>query len=237
MARPTNPRQLEREFWARVPSSASVREAGAACGVSNRVVLRWMAESGGVKPRLSEPTLRLSFEERCQIEAMCAVKMSVRAIAARLGRSPSTISREIRRNRTLRGRGGYGARNAQHKADQRARRPKPTKLAGRAALREQVQDRLLQEHSPKQIVNRLRLEFPDDPEMRVSTRPSTRPSTCKAAASCAVTWPNGSGPDGRYANHAARPASGADASQAWSTSPSAQPRSRIVPCPDTGRVT
>jgi IS30 family transposase len=159
---------LERRFWESVPGSASLEEAGRAVGVSSRVVGRWLAESGGVKPRLCEPGFRLSFEERCQIEAMDEAGLSGQAIARKLNRSPSTISRELRRNRTVRAGGGYSARNAQHKADQRARRPKPTKLAENPALRERVQDRLKAEDSPEQIANRLVVDFPDDAEMRVS---------------------------------------------------------------------
>lgn len=160
-------RDLERQFWGQVGTSVSPREAGRLVGVSKWVVQRWLAESGGVKPRLVEPSGRLRFEERCQIEAMRAAGLSVRKIASRLGRSPSTISREVGRNGLARAR-GYGARHAQSQADRRARRPKPTKLASSPVLREQVQNRLREEHSPQQIAHRLQLDFPDDVEMRVS---------------------------------------------------------------------
>ena len=165
--RPFLPRELERQFWELVPSYGSFKQAGAALGVANRVVLRWLAESGGVKPRLQAPTLRLSYEERCRIEAMLEVGLSQRTIADKLGRTPSTIGREIKRNKRVHN-SGYSARNAQHKADQRARRPKPTKLAQNPGLRQQVQDRLEEEHSPKQIAHRLKLDFAEDSEMRVS---------------------------------------------------------------------
>jgi IS30 family transposase len=110
----------------------------------------------------------LSFAERCRIEAMVRVGMSQAQIAREVGRHPSTISRELARNRTVRAGGSYGAVNAQSKADAAARRPKPGKLATHARLRDQVQDRLRQHHSPEQIARRLRSEFPDDPEMWVS---------------------------------------------------------------------
>ncbi len=132
-------------------------------------MLRWLAESGGVKPRIAEPTRSLSYEEGCRIEALHASKVRPAEIARRLGRHRSTITRELARNATARGpKGNYAAVNAQSKADQRARRPKPSKLATSLRLRHEVQDRLGQNHSPEQIARRLREDFPDDAEMRVS---------------------------------------------------------------------
>jgi IS30 family transposase len=165
--RPRVPRSLEREFWQLVPLVSSWREAGDAVGVSNRVVLRWLADSGGVRARISEPTCRLSFRERCRIEDLLDAGWTKAAIAADLGRHRSTIGREVRRNQTLRDR-SYGADNAQSKADAAARRPKPAKLATNLVLRREVQDRLKLNHSPEQIARRLREDYPNDPEMWVS---------------------------------------------------------------------
>jgi IS30 family transposase len=89
----------------------------------------------------------------------------LRVIAARLGRSPSTVSREVRRNSSRR---GYRALAAHGQAQWRARRPKTAKLAARPVLRAWVQDRLERRWSPEQISVMLRREFPDDAEMRVS---------------------------------------------------------------------
>lgn len=167
--RPRVRRSLERAFWEQVPEHRSWVDAGAAVGVSDRVVARWVAESGGVKPRLAQSSAALSFEERCRIEALHAQEVRPAQIARRLGRHRSTITRELERNATARGpQGSYGAVNAQSKADQRARRPKPAKLVTNQALRREVQDRLGQDHSPEQIARRLREDFPDDAEMRVS---------------------------------------------------------------------
>jgi len=84
-----------------------------------------------------------SFAEREEIALLCAGGCGVREIARRLGRSPSTISRELRRNAATRGGGlEYRAITAQWHADQRTRRPKPAKLAVNAELRRYVQDRL-----------------------------------------------------------------------------------------------
>ena len=85
----------------------------------------------------------LSFVEREEIAVLHAQGCGVREAARRLGRSPSTVSRELRRNAATRGGGlEYRARTAQWHADRRARRPKVAKLAANGALRRYVQDRL-----------------------------------------------------------------------------------------------
>jgi IS30 family transposase len=143
----------------------------------------------------------LSFEEREEIALLRAGGAGVREIARQLGRAPSTVSRELRRNAATRtGRLEYRASTAQWHADRRARRPKPAKLATNEQLRRYVQERLAgtiatadgasvagpavawsgRRHgrrkdrrwasswSPEQIANRLALDFPDDPAMRIS---------------------------------------------------------------------
>jgi IS30 family transposase len=85
----------------------------------------------------------LSFVEREEIAILRAQQVGVREIARRLGRSPSTISRELRRNAATRGgKLEYRATNSQWHADRRAKRPKVAKLAANDRLREYVQDRL-----------------------------------------------------------------------------------------------
>ncbi|WP_237090260.1 IS30 family transposase, partial [Nesterenkonia sp. PF2B19] len=116
-----------------------------AVGVSVPVGSRWFRHAGGMPPiSLNEPTGRyLSFEEREEIAILRAKDKGVREIAAALGRDPSTISRELRRNAATRGgRPEYRATVAQWKAQQAAKRPKPAKLATNDRLREYVQDRL-----------------------------------------------------------------------------------------------
>ncbi len=97
-----------------------------------------------------QPTGRhLSFAEREDIALGCAKGLGVRAIARRLSRAPSTISREIRRNAATRSGGlEYRATSAQWHADRAARRPKPAKLATNPALRAYVEDRLSGKISP-----------------------------------------------------------------------------------------
>ena len=92
----------------------------------------------------------------------------MRAIARRLGRSPSTISRELRRNAGCCGQ-PYRATTAHALAYERAGRPKRSKLATNLALRKKVEQDLQRRYSPEQIAGRLRQEFPHNAEMRVST--------------------------------------------------------------------
>ncbi len=116
-----------------------------ACGVSAPVGTRWFRHGGGMPSiSLAPPSGRfLSFAEREEIALLKAREGGVREIARRLGRPPSTISRELRRNATTRGgRLDYRASIAQWKAERNARRPKVSKLAENNRLREYVQDRL-----------------------------------------------------------------------------------------------
>jgi IS30 family transposase len=117
---------------------------------------------------LAEPAGRyLSQAEREEIACGLAAGLSQREIARRLGRPASTVSREIPRNRSTRHPGAYRANLAQYKAEERARRPKPTKLECNPALRGQVQTMLDARFSPVQITGRLVVLFPDDLEMRM----------------------------------------------------------------------
>jgi len=108
---------------------------------------------------------RLSAEERVEIRLGLERGWSLRRIAAAVGRSPSTVSREVAANG---GRGRYAPMAAHRRAAGAARRPKPTKLAAVPALRERVVADLERLWSPEQIADRLRVEFADQPEMRVS---------------------------------------------------------------------
>ena len=109
----------------------------------------------------------LTRDERYEIARLNDARWSVRKIAARLGRAPSTISRELRRNRDPRT-GHYLPERAHTEAWRRQRRPKPSKLSQNPQLRERVQKMLNRRLSPDQIAGRLQLEFPDDRDMHVS---------------------------------------------------------------------
>nr|WP_314254631.1 IS30 family transposase [Streptomyces sp. DSM 40907] len=117
----------------------------------------------------SGPSRYLREADRIHIADRLREKATVRAIAAELGRSPSTVSHEIRRNRTMdpRGRWHYRPHAAQARADARRPRPKPGKISRNTALRDFIQDHLGRKWSPEQICQALRDTFPDRPEMHV----------------------------------------------------------------------
>jgi len=117
------------------------------------------------KPEPVRSALRLSLCEREEISRGLAGGESLRSIAVRLGRAPSTVAREVVTNG---GRRRYRAMVADRAALRRMRRPKPAKLATCARLRTAVEAKLGERWSPQQISGWLVETFPDDPEMRVS---------------------------------------------------------------------
>jgi hypothetical protein len=143
--RPPIRRDVERSFWVKIAEGLTSEDAAVACGVSGPVGSRWFRERGGM-PFIQLTALSgryLSFVEREEIALLKAQDLGVREIARRVGRSPSTISRELRRNAATRGGSlAYRASIAQWKAELMARRPKPAKLAANTVLREYVADRL-----------------------------------------------------------------------------------------------
>src|SRR5204862_2361393 len=143
--RPPVRRDVERGFWMKIAEGLSSEEAAIACGVSGPVGVRWFRERGGM-PSIQLTPLSgryLSFAEREDIALLRGQGLAVRAIARTLGRSPSTISRELRRNAATRGgQLDYRASVAQWKAELMARRPKTAKLAANLRLRAYVQERL-----------------------------------------------------------------------------------------------
>ena len=151
-------------LWDARASGVVVERIGARIGWSVTAVRNHVRAHGGVRPRVTAPTRSLSFEERIEIQALRRGGAGVRAIARELGRSPSTISRELARKSG----GRYVATWAQAHAWDNARRPRPSKLATNPRLRALVQDWLDQNYSPEQISGRLKREFPTDPEMHVS---------------------------------------------------------------------
>ena len=162
------PRPVRAEFWERVRSGLSPRDAGVALGM-RKGAERWFRLAGGVKGNGPGPVSGryLSLADREEIAVGLARGESYRVIGARLDppRPASTVSREVRRNGP---RGRYRALRAQALAEERARRPKTAKLAGSEELRDWVQLHLEMKWSPEQISARLAAEFPGRLEMRVS---------------------------------------------------------------------
>ena len=162
--------EVVQKFWAAMARGEFITDAAAEVGTYRKRGARWLAAEGGVRPRRGRDLKGrcLTFSEREEIALGRAGGESMRAIAGRLGRSPSTVSRELRRNA---GCGGqpYRATSAHALAYERASRPKPSKLATNLALRKQLEQDLQRRYSPEQIVGRLRQEFPQDQEMWVST--------------------------------------------------------------------
>ncbi len=138
-------RQDRVRFWAAIAGGDKTGDAAAQAGVSSPVGFRWFRHAGGVNPCLY-PTVSgryLSFAEREDIALFGAQGLGVGEIARRLDRSPSTISRELRRNASTRTfRLEYKATIAQWHAERRARRPRRAKLAGNDRLRSYVAERL-----------------------------------------------------------------------------------------------
>jgi IS30 family transposase len=142
---PSLRRDVERLFWHRVAEGLSSEDAALAVGASSVAGSRWFRERGGMPTFMLAPLSGryLCFEEREEIALLRAQGAGVREIARWLGRSPSTVSRELRRNAATRGgKLEYRPSVAQWKAELMARRPKAAKLAGDDRLRGYVQERL-----------------------------------------------------------------------------------------------
>jgi len=129
-------------------------------------VFSYLRYHGGIQPRLRTRKLSvLRFEEREEISRGLASGISIRSIANLVGRSPSTISREISRNG---GAARYRAADADKAAWKRATRPKPCVLATNTKLHSLVTRKLSEDWSPEQISGWLKRAFEDDQSLRVS---------------------------------------------------------------------
>ena len=160
-------------FWAAVRAGVHPDAAAVDAGVSVAAGRRWLANRGGVIPprsRAGAPGCRyrrLSFEQRETIGLLLAAGRSDAQIAQVLGCHRTTVWRERRRHSNRDG--GYRPSTAQKRAEQTARtsHARVSKLAVPGSLREYVVDGLEQEWSPEEIANRIRMDHPEDPAMRV----------------------------------------------------------------------
>lgn len=125
-----------------------------------------LRDTGGIAPNKRKPNQNhLTLEEREEIRAGLSTKLSIRAIARMLNRSPSTISREVNRNRCRR---YYKAVDANNRARRMAKRPKPCLLERNTQLKTLVVDKLQLNWSPEQISGWLRQTYPRSLFMRIS---------------------------------------------------------------------
>jgi IS30 family transposase len=199
LGRPPVAGRAEQElFWRAIAAGLNGENAALKAGLSQAVGPRLFRKAGGMPPAMFRSSAKplsgryLSLVEREEIALLNAQGHSIREIGRRLGRTGSTICRELDRNAATHGGGmAYRATTAQWHADRSARRPKPTKLALNSALRTYVEDRLAgvvaapscarvrrsgpcknrrwtKAWSPEQIARRLPIDFPDDETMRIS---------------------------------------------------------------------
>jgi transposase, IS30 family len=141
--------------------------AAGPAGVSVTFAYGFFRKMGGVRrpPGTRYCARYLDREERWEIARLREAGLSVRAVAARVGRSPSTVCRELARNA---GPHGYQPERADRLAWERQRRPKASRLAGNPVLRAAVQGLLRRGYSPEQASGRLKAMHPGDPSMQVS---------------------------------------------------------------------
>src|SRR6476620_5162711 len=155
-------------IWAALQAGEFLTDASAVAGTHRHRGLAWLREAGGVRPRRGRDLKGrcLTFGQREEIAVLRAQGHSLRRIGAVIDRSASTVSRELRRNSVA----GlpYRATAAHALAYERAARPKPAKLHTNTVLRAKVEEDLKKKYSPEQIAGRLQVEFPDEPELRVS---------------------------------------------------------------------
>lgn len=154
------------EIWRRRAEGEPVWLIARRMGRSRRAVRDWVTLTGGIPPQKPQrPQSALTGLEREEISRGLVLGDSCAALAKRLGRACSSVSREVRRNG---GRQRYRAGDAEAAAVRRRRRPKPSKLASSPALRRELELKLKLYWSPTQISAWLKREYPGQPEMQLS---------------------------------------------------------------------
>jgi transposase, IS30 family len=159
----------DRALLGLVASGATLSRAAELAGVSVSTAYRATARISKVPetPEMTYGSRYLDRADRYEIARLREQGLSVRQVAARLRRSPSTVSRELRRNAGP-GTGYYQPERAHCLAGERQRRPKPSKLSGNPRLHAAVQGMLDRRHSPEEASGRLKVIHPGDPSMQVS---------------------------------------------------------------------
>ena len=153
-------------MWDRWRKGESLNSIARLLGTSHSAISGVLSKTGGVRPAERQRSrIALTLAEREEISRGVAAGYSLRTIAAMLGRAPSTISREVKRNG---GRQPYRANKAEQAAWDRAHRAKTCKLARNPALALIVAEKLQLEWSPRQIAGWLKYTHPDDENYQVS---------------------------------------------------------------------
>ncbi len=154
------------ELWDRWQRGESLRAIGRAFGKPSSSIYHQLSPHGGIRPASRRRSrLALTLPEREEISRGIAGQQSARSMARLLGRSASTVSREISRKG---GYDGYRAALADDQAWARARRPKRCKLATNAWLRRAVAKKLRSNWAPEQVAGWLKRAHPDDESYSVS---------------------------------------------------------------------
>ena len=154
------------EMWDRWQRGESLNSIGRVFDRPSSSIFGQLAPSGGIRPATRQRSrLALRLSEREEISRGVASHLSLRSIAAQLGRTPSTIGREIKRNG---GYDSYRAAQADQAAWDRACRPKLCKLAGNRPLSRTVSTKLKLNWSPEQIAGWLKREYPEEERNQVS---------------------------------------------------------------------
>lgn len=154
------------ELWTRWKAGESMSDIGRALGKHPACIFAFLAVQGGIARAPRRRAARaLTSDEREQISRGLAAHASIRAMARSLGRSPSTISREVARHG---GRRHYRAVAAEARTWRRAQRPKRCRLAGEPKLHALVAAKLALDWSPEQIAGWLKRTYPEDARMHIS---------------------------------------------------------------------
>lgn len=169
MAGPKLAEERRLEVIGLLRSGLNPMQAARVSGVSKSYIYNLHHSLGGVyrPPDVEYSGRYLDRDERYELARLLEAGCSQREAARRMGRSASTICRELARNRDPRT-GGYQPERAHTVAWQRQRRPKASKIGSNSGLRDAVQDLLDQRLSPEQVAGRLRLLHPDNDQMQVS---------------------------------------------------------------------
>lgn len=211
MARVGRKRRLavEAEYWRLLQSGVGTVEECRQLGIGRKTGYRWRSENGGLPPERVPEAVHsgryLSLLERKRIATLREHGLGIREIAERLGRSPSTVSQELRRNTLEHDKGVYNADLAHHRSRQRAERPRRPKLRLDADLRAEVRAKLDLEWSPEQIAADLRALWPDRTERHLCHETIYRALYQGGKGAPSRTLTKSSGAAGPCANSAARP--------------------------------